>query len=102
MTETALAQLDMAIAKAQDDDADHEFEKVVIARKRAQDLVLEAKACTGEGILSSAEGLTSVSVSADITGDGSTIDANEPFDPGLDPPAIDPATPEPVSGSSPQ
>ena len=105
VTETALAQLDGAIAKAQDDRTDHEFEKIVIARKRAQDLLREAKACTGEGIITTAEGMTSVTTSSDITGSDAP-DVADPSDPGVEPPApVDPEpedTPFPGSQSRPQ
>lgn len=67
VTETAFAQMDTAISRAQDERADHEFQKIVIADRRAVDLTAEAQACTGEGVLQSAEGQTSVSVQTDIT-----------------------------------
>lgn len=73
VAETAFAQLESDISKAQDEAADHEFQRVVIVRKRVADLIIKASECTGEGILQSGEGQTSVQVSG-IGSDISLVD----------------------------
>lgn len=89
IAETAAAQMEQAISKAQDEATEHEFQRIFISRKQGADLIIEASACTGEGILQSGEGQTSVTVSTDITG-GDVVDPGD-GDVDLDTPDLPPS-----------
>lgn len=105
VAETAYAQMEVDIQKAQDEAADHEFQRIVIVRKRAADLILKAGECTGEGVLLSGDGQTSITVSSDI-GNIDVVDPSddaETVDNAVDLPdpedIVDPSTPEPCDQS---
>lgn len=98
VAETANAQMEAAVQKAQDEDADHEFQRIVIVRKRVADLVAKAGECTGEGLLQSGEGQTRVDViGSDITDVLDPDDTSDVTDDNVDlPPANE------VTASAPQ
>ena len=79
IAETAFAQMEDDISKARDTEASHQFRSIVIVRKQAADLIIQASECTGEGILQSGEGQTNIVVSSNL-GDIEVVEPDEDID----------------------